>query len=418
MYNLIKELFPFCRSITGQGVRDTLSTISKYIPIEIVEVKSGTKVLDWIVPLEWNIREAWVKNSSGKKVIDFNKSNLHILNYSIPMQAEMSLEQLRDHIYTIPEKPDWIPYRTSYHDENWGFCMTHNDFLELEDDKYKINIDSTLKKGVLSYGEFFIEGNIPNEVLITTHICHPSMANDNLSGISVAVALAEYLSKRENYYSYRFLFIPGTIGSITWLSKNREKVGQIEHGLVLTLLGDSSNFNYKKSRKGNQMIDKIVENCLKNNYKSYGIIDFYPYGYDERQFCSPGFDLPVGRLSRACHGEFEEYHTSGDNLDFVNEKNLDESLHLIKKIVNTIEGNFYFNNLFPYGEPQLGKRGLFKKVGGESKSKSFEMALLWVLNQSDSTKCLLDISDISGISFEVVKKAAEELESAGLIEKI
>jgi aminopeptidase-like protein len=418
MYDLIEQLYPICRSITGNGVRETLSILSEIIPLNIVEVKSGEKALDWEIPLEWNIKDAYVLNEKGDKIIDFKKSNLHVLNYSIPVDKEVSLEELKEHVYTIPENPNWIPYRTSYHNRNWGFCMAHSEFKKLEKGNYHVKVDATLEPGSLTYGEYYIKGESEQEVLVSCHICHPSLCNDNLSGIAVAAFLAEILTKSKPSFSYRFLFIPGTIGSITWLSRNEDKLKNIRHGLVLTLLGDDGKLNYKKSRRGNAEIDRIVENELKVNTEDYGIIEFYPYGYDERQFCSPGYNLPVGRLSRTPHGEFPEYHTSADNLDFVKADKLAESLEFVFEVFETIEGNKKYLNLNPKGEPQLGKRGLFKKIGGESKTKDYHMALLWVLNLSDGDYSLLDISVRSGLSFQTIKEAADALKKVDLLKEL
>jgi len=415
---LIEKLFPLNRSITGNGVRETLSILLETIPLKINEVPSGTKVLDWEVPKEWNISDAWVKNSKGEKVIDFKNSNLHVLNYSVPVHKKVTIDELKDHLYTLPDFPDWIPYRTSYYNENWGFCLTHNELKKLDDTEYEIFIDSSLKKGSLTYGEYYIKGALEDEILISTHICHPSLANDNLSGIAVATNLAEQLSKMQLRYSYRFLFIPVTIGSITWLSLNEDKVKNIKYGLVLTLLGDENKFNYKKSRIGDSQIDKIVENHFRDSKIGYEILDFAPYGYDERQYCSPGFNLPVGRLSRSIHGEFPEYHTSADNLNFVKPDKLFESINSIMSIINIIEANKKYLNTKPKGEPQLGKLGLFKKVGGQSDAKEYQMALLWMLNMSDGNNSIVDISIQSGLKFNVLENAATALNKVKLLQEI
>ena len=418
LYSLIRRLYPICRSITGDGVRESLQIIREYIPLQINEVPSGTKVFDWTIPDEWNIRDAYIKNSYGEKIIDFKKLNLHVLNYSIPVDDTISLDELKAHLHTIPENPEWVPYRTSYHNKNWGFCMSHNQMLSLKEGKYDVKIDSDLKPGSLSFGEYFIKGDSTEEVLFTCHICHPSLCNDNLSGIAIATFLARELSKLKLKYSYRFLFIPGTIGSITWLSLNQDKIKNIKHGLVLTLLGDKSKFHYKKSRIGNAEIDRIVIRLLKNAYTDFKILDFYPYGYDERQFCSPAFNLPVGRLSRSNHGEFPEYHTSADNLDFVSPECLAESYRFLSDVVDEIESGEKYLNLNPECEPQLGKRGLFKSIGGQSETKDFQMALLWVLNLSDGEHSIKDIEEQSGLYSSVIKQATEELVNVNLLRKI
>ncbi|MBW8331890.1 MAG: DUF4910 domain-containing protein [Prolixibacteraceae bacterium] len=414
MYQLAVRLFPICRSITGDGVRKTLSVLKEFIAIDIVEVPSGTKVLDWEIPDEWNIREAWIKKSNGEKIVDFKNLNLHILNYSEPVQKRINLKELKEHLYTLPDYPDLVPYRTSYYNRQWGFCISHKQFENLDENDYQVLIDSDLKPGSLTYGEYLIPGKTKEEVLFSCHICHPSLCNDNLSGIVLAVNLASELQKLEPHYTYRFLFIPGTIGSITWLSRNEDKVKNIKHGLVLSLLGDSSPFHYKRSRRGNTDIDLIVEYLLKDE-QSAKILDFSPYGYDERQFCSPGFNLPVGCLTRTPFGEFPEYHTSADNLDFINSDNLNESLALLFKVISVIEGNKKWINTNPKGEPQLGKRGLYNSIGGQIQQRDYQMALLWILNLSDGNHSLLDIAKKSGIDFEILTQATNKLLKAGLL---
>lgn len=420
MYKLAERLYPICRSITGNGVRETLSILNEFIPLTITEVPTGTKVLDWEIPNEWTIGDAWVKNAEGEKIVDFKKLNLHVLNYSTPVDKRIKLNELKEHLYTIPEYPDWIPYRTSYYNRQWGFCISHNQFENLPDGDYQVKIDAELKPGSLTYGEVFIPGRSEEEVLFSCHICHPSLCNDNLSGIVLATKLASLISALDLRYSYRFLFIPGTIGSIAWLSKNEVKLHNIKHGLVLTLLGDSTPFQYKKSRQENAEIDQIMEYIL-NKKEGSKMLDFSPYGYDERQFCSPGFNLPVGRISRTPFEEFPEYHTSADNLDFISPANLSESLSLLMEIVTTIEGNKKYINLHPKGEPQLGKRGLYKTIGGQRgprEQKEFHMALLWVLNLSDGIHSLLDIAEISGIEFEIIMKGTNELIHANLLKEV
>jgi len=417
MYQLMSELYPICRSITGNGVRETLGKIKRIVPIEVHEVASGTKVFDWTVPKEWNIKDAYVKNSKGEKIINFKKSSLHILNYSVPIQKKVSLRELKEHLFTLPEHPDWIPYRTSYYSENWGFCISHNQFIKLEEDTYEVCIDSSLGKGHLTYGEYYIKGEIPDEVLISTHICHPSLCNDNLSGIVLATSLAKYLSQASLRYSHRFLFIPGTIGSITWLCLNEPKVSKIKHGLVVVCVGDSGGFTYKKTRQRDADIDKVVAHVLKHSNNDFEIIDFFPYGYDERQYCSPGFDLPVGCLMRTPHGQFPEYHTSADNLDFVKPENLAISFSTYLAVLNILGNNKKYLNQNPKCEPQLGKRGLYHKIGGHDDSKAFQLAMLWVLNLSDGKNSLMDISERAKLEFDLIKEVADTLAKHGLLKE-
>lgn len=409
MYQLMTELFPICRSITGNGVRETLNSIKKHIPVTVHEVPSGTQVFDWTVPKEWNIIDAHVKNSKGEKIIDFKENNLHILNYSLPVKKKVSLGELKEHLFTQPEYPGWIPYRTSYYEENWGFCISHNQLLDLKEDEYEVFIDSSLENGSLTYGEYYIKGEKTEEVLISAHVCHPSLCNDNLSGIVLAVFLAKHLSHASLEYSYRFLFIPGTIGSITWLCKNESNVSKIKHGLVAACLGDSGRFTYKKSRQGNAEIDRAVINVLRNSGNDFEIIDFIPFGYDERQYCSPGFNLAVGCLMKTPYGQYPEYHTSADNLDFVLPEYLADSFSIALAVFNILESNKKYINLNPKCEPQLGKRGLYQMTGGQKDKKIKELALLWVLNLSDGNNTLLDISDRAGLEFAVIKDASDAL---------
>jgi aminopeptidase-like protein len=408
LHQFARELFPICRSITGNGIRETLALIGKRIPLEITEVPTSTAVFDWTVPKEWNIRDAYILGPDKERVVDFGKSNLHVLNYSTPIRATLPLRDLKPHLFTIPEHPDWIPYRTSYYKENWGFCMSHNQMLALKEGEYEVWIDSSLEDGSLTYGECFIPGRSREEVLISCHACHPSLANDNLSGLTVATLLAQLLSGRDLRYSYRFLFIPGTIGAITWLSRNRETASRIRHGLVLTCIGDRGAFHYKKSRRDKAEVDRAAEHILKHISSDAGILPFSPSGYDERQYCSPGFDLPVGCLMRSVWGTFPEYHTSADNLDFLAPESLEESFRVCASIFDLLENNRSYKNLAPFGEPQLGRRGLYHSTGGTSAQAEIN-ARLWVLNMSDGHHSLLDIAERSGLPFPLLNDAAQLL---------
>jgi aminopeptidase-like protein len=414
LFECVADLYPLCRSITGDGVRETLSRVGSLIPLTVHEVPTGTAVFDWEVPEEWNIRDAYVKDPQGSRVIDFRDSNLHVLNYSRPVREVMSLTDLRPYLFTLPDHPEWIPYRTSYYEENWGFCLSQAQLDALPEGEYEVCIDSSLEPGALSYGELLIPGESEEEILVSCHICHPSLANDNLSGIAVAAYAARYLQSQTNRYSYRFLFVPATIGSLAWLSENQATLSKIQQGLVLTCLGDSGPLTYKCSRRGDAMIDRAAAHIL-NQRNGSKIQEFTPYGYDERQYCSPGFDLPVGRLSRALHGRFPQYHTSADNLDFVQPAQLAQSLRACLEIFDVLERNRVFINQKPRGEPKLSKYGLYEAIGGNADTPALQMALLWVLNLSDGRFSLLEIAERAGMQFQEIAVAAHALYEQGLL---
>jgi aminopeptidase-like protein len=415
MHQLMEELFPIARSLTGEGVRETLRRLDPVLPLEVTEVPSGTAVFDWTVPKEWNIRGGHIRNSKGETVVDFRDSTLHVVGYSVPVHRTVGLETLRRHVHTLPDHPDWIPYRTSYYEESWGFCMPHRLLESLPDDDYEVRIDSTLADGSLTYGEHFLPGESPDEVLISAHCCHPSLCNDNLSGIVVAAFLARALARTPRRLSYRFLFAPATIGAITWLARNEARVERIRHGLVLACIGDGGGFHYKRSRRGSAEIDRAAEYVLSRSGDPVETEDFSPYGYDERQYCSPGFDLPVGRLSRTPHGRFPEYHTSADDLDFVTPENLERSLARCLDVVEVLERNGRFRNTNPRCEPQLGRRGLIGSLGGTVDKGQAYMAMLWVLNLSDGEHDLLSIAERSGLAFDTIWAAARALRESGLL---
>lgn len=414
MHDFARELYPLPRSITGNGTRQTLDAISRLVPLERHEVPTGTQVFDWEVPREWNIRAAWIKDPSGRKVVDFERHNLHVMSYSTPVNARMPLAELKPHLFSLPESPAWIPYRTSYYRDNWGFCLAHDQLQALPDGEYEVCIDSTLEPGSLSYGEAVLPGDSSDEILVWTHVCHPSLANDNLSAIAVATQLARSLAARPRALSYRFVFAPTTIGAITWLALNEAKVGRIRHGLVLASLGDRGAFVYKRSRNGSHEIDRVVEHVIGAEGSAE---DFSPYGYDERQFCSPGFDLPVGRLTRTPNGRYPEYHSSADNLDFICAESLEGSLKTCERICTVLEANTTYRNLLPKCEPRLGPRGLYRNATGRNPSE-FEHALLWVLNQSDGTRDLLSIAQRAGMDFMSIAGAATAAREAGLLEAV
>ena len=418
MHALMTELFPICRSITGDGFRQSLAIVGRHIPLALHEVPSGTAAFDWTVPREWNIRDAYIKNAQGQRVVDFRAHTLHVLNYSVPVHRTMSLAELRPHLYSIPEHPDWIPYRTSYYAERWGFCLSHRALEALPEGDYEVCIDSTLDPGALTYGECLLPGASADEVLISCHSCHPSLCNDNLSGMALATALAQQLAAQRLRYSYRFLFIPGTIGSITWLARNEAQTARIKHGLVAACVGDPGPTHYKRSRRGNAEIDRAALQVLRHSGQPFQVVEFSPYGYDERQYCSPGFNLPVGSLTRTPHGRYAEYHTSADNLELVRPAYLADSLAKYLAVVEVIEHNRRYRNTNPKCEPQLGKRGLYGSMGGHKDTKAHEMALLWVLNLSDGEHSLLDIAERADMEFGAVRAAAEALAAVGLLEKI
>jgi len=412
---LVEALYPLCRSITGNGVRQSLEILGSWLPLEVTEVPSGTQAFDWTVPDEWNVREAWIEDPQGRRIVDFRDSNLHVLNYSMPVDTEVSRATLDEHLHSLPDHPDWIPYRTSYYAEQWGFCVPHRLRESLAEGRYRVHIDAEHAPGSLTYAECLVPGELDREILLYTHTCHPSLCNDNLSGMAVAAAAgARLLAGRKPRHSVRLVFGPGAIGSIVWLSRNRERLDRIAHGLVIGLLGDEAPFTWKRSRRGKAEVDRVAEHILGRRSAENRVINFSPYGYDERQFGSPGIDLPVGRLTRSVNGGYPEYHSSADNLDLVTEERLAESVEVVTEIVQTLDANRYFVNQEPYCEPQLGRRGLYRTTGG-SGIPDRESAMLWLLNQSDGENCLLDIAEKSGIGFDSIAAMAEELREAGLL---
>jgi aminopeptidase-like protein len=417
MHALVERLFPVCRSITGDGVRQTLEIIGESMPLTVHEVPTGTAVFDWTVPREWNIRGAYIADANGRRVVDFADSNLHVVSYSVPVSATMTLDELRPHLHTLPEQPDLVPYRTSYYQPDWGFCLSQRTLDSLVDGEYRVEIDSTLADGHLTYAEHVVPGRLSDEILISCHVCHPSLANDNLAAIAVATRLAARLAAAEPRYTYRFLFMPGTIGSITWLARNAEAVERVRHGLVLACAGDRGSLTYKRSRRGDAGIDRAARYVLETSGRPHRIVDFSPYGYDERQFCSPGFNLGVGCLTRTPYAGYPEYHTSADNPDFVAPEAMADTLETVWEILGVLEGDRTYVNLSPFGEPQLGKRGLYEALGGRSDTKQAQLAMLWVLNLSDGEHSLLDVAERSGLPFDAVAGAAAALSDAGLVKE-
>ncbi|MFC4908584.1 DUF4910 domain-containing protein [Actinomadura gamaensis] len=416
MQALVERLYPLCRSITGDGVRKTLAIVGEYLPsLRAHEVPTGTHVLDWEVPREWNIRDAHITDiATGERIVDFRELNLHVVGYSTPVHATMMMEDLAPHLHTLPDQPSLVPYRTSYYAETWGFCLSEETRASMGDGPFEVVIDSTLEDGHLTYGEAVIPGASDREVLVSCHVCHPSLANDNLAGIAVAVALAQRL--REPHHTFRFIFAPGTIGAITWLARNRERVDSIAHGLTIACAGDEGQIHYKRSRRGDAPIDRAFEYVLQG--RPHTILDFSPYGYDERQYCSPGFNLPVGSLTRTPYAGYPEYHTSGDNPSFVSPAGMSDTLETLWETVQVLERDRTYLNLSPYGEPQLGRRGLYASLGGRSDTEQAQMAMLWVLNLSDGEHGLLDIARRSDLPFATVAAAADALRDAGLLKEL
>ncbi|MEJ2227493.1 MAG: DUF4910 domain-containing protein [Alphaproteobacteria bacterium] len=415
IYALAAEIFPICRSITGDGVRETLRHLARHIDLSISEVPTGTQVFDWTTPREWNIRDAYIADETGARIVDFRNNALHVLNYSVPVREKMPLSELKAHIHTLPEQPDLIPYRTSYYNEAWGFCMEHNRLTALPDGLYEAVIDAELSDGHLTYGEYLHAGETADEFLFSAHICHPALANDNCSGLALATLLAKRLSCIKTRHTYRFVFAPGTIGAITWLAQNEAQAANIRHGLVLSCVGDIGEPTYKRSRQGEALIDRAMTHVLRHSAPFANVIDFSPYGYDERQYCSPGFNLPVGLFQRSQFGTFPEYHTSADNLDFIHPAYLAASYRTICATIDIIENNQTYLNTAPKCEPQLGRRGLYDAIGGAPDAPAKRMAMLWTLNLSDGAHSLLDIAERAELPFAAIHSSARLLQDNGLL---
>jgi aminopeptidase-like protein len=415
MHELLRELFPLCRSLTGEGVRRTLAVLGRGLRMRTTEVPSGTRVFDWTVPPEWNLRSATLVAPDGEVVADAARSSLHVVGYSVPKDGVVSLDELQPHLHSLPEQPALVPYRTSYYKEDWGFCLSHERRARLQPGDYRVHIDATLGPGSLTYGEIVLPGASTREVLVSAHCCHPSLANDNLSGMVVATALARALAGARRRHTWRFLFAPATIGAITWLARNERRAPRIAHGLVLAGVGDPGPLTWKRTRRGDALVDRAAAHVLARSGRAHAVRDFEPYGYDERQYGSPGFDLPVGALSRTPYGEYPEYHTSADDPSFVRADQLADALRRCLEIAEILEGEGAYLNLSPRGEPQLGRRGLYGPVGGKGHAAVHQRALLWVLNLADGVHTLLDAAERAGLAFGDVRRAADELLIAGLL---
>ena len=411
---LMQELFPIPRSLTGDGVRETLRVLGRDLPLELVETPSGTRVFDWTVPREWNLRGAWIESANGQRIVDSANSTLHVLGYSTPVDTVIPLDALRDHVFTHAEDPGLIPYRTSYWKEQWGFCMSQGQLDSLADGEYHAVVDASLEDGALTSGEVNLRGETDAQFLLTTHICHPALANDNLSGVVLLWALARTLAAQELTHTFRVLWSPGTLGPLCWLDRNRDVLDRVRHGLVVSCVGDPGPLRYKRSRRGNALVDRAAAHVLEGEPASI-LSEWQPTGGDERQFCSPGFDLPVGTLSRTPHGLFPQYHSSADDLSLVTAEALGSAFRTALTIIDLLETNASYRNLSPYGEPQLGKRGLYQSVPDGTNP---ELAYLWLLSLSDGNSDLLAIAERSGLPYDAIHRAAETLERHELLERV
>ncbi len=417
MWTLVKKLFPINRSITGNGVRQTLKLLSEQIPLKIYEVPTGTEVFDWTIPQEWNLRDAYIVDPLGKKIIDFKKCNLHVVGYSVRIDRIINLDELQEHLYSLPDQPDAIPYITSYYKERWGFCIAHNERLKLKEGEYRVFIDSELKDGYLTYGEYILPGESNKEVFLSTYVCHPSMANNELSGPVVAAFIGKWLASQPRRYTYRTIFIPETIGSITYLSKHLHELKQnMIVGFNISCVGDELAYSYVASRYENTFADKVASNVLSYEHPDFIKYSFLDRGSDERQYGSPGVDLSLVTLSRSKFGTYPEYHTSLDNLDLVTATGLQGGYELIKKCINVIENNRTYR-VISLGEPQLGKRGLYPNLSTKNSNVSVKTMMDFIA-YADGTNDLIDISNIIGKPVMDIVPIAERLLEAKLLEEV
>lgn len=418
IYQLISDLFPITRSITGDGVRQSFALIRKHIPIRIHEVPSGTTVLDWTVPPEWNISDAYIENDKGEKIVDFKKNNLHVLGYSIPVDETLTRKQLDEHLYSIPENPTAIPYRTSYYKKQWGFCLSHQQRMRLKNGKYHVCIKSSLKSGSLTYADIIIPGTSKKEILLSTYICHPSMANDNLSGVALTTFLSKWLLRqKKRRYTYRLVFVPETIGALTYLSKHYKKMRkEVVAGFILTCLGNDAAFSYLPSKYGDTLADRVAKYALKTTGKPFTSYSFLMRGSDERQYCSPGIGLPIVSVMRSKYCEFSQYHTSQDNLQFVTPHALEESFVLYQRMITILEMNkTYTANCL--GEPQMGKRNLYPTIGMPYLPPETEK-IMNLLMYADGGNDLLRIHELTGISVESLHEIAAVLTKQKLLRNV
>lgn len=421
MFDLAKKLFPICRSITGKGVRQTFDILKKYQPkLKTIEIPTGTECFDWKIPREWNIEDAYLIDPDGKKILRFKDNNLHILNYSTPIDVEIDLEDLKKHLHTLPKQPKAIPYLTSYYEERWGFCLSYEDYLKLKPGKYRAVIKSTLNEGSMTLGDIFYKGRSEKEILFSTYICHPSLANNEISGPVVNTFLAKHIEnlRGDHNYSYRFVFVPETIGAIAYLSKNLQIMKKRTiAGFQVTCVGDNNNYSYIASPSGNNYADRVAKYCLEQYVGSFKEYSFLKRGSDERQYCSPNINLPVCSISRTKYGEYPEYHTSLDNLDFISEEGLQGALNIYLKVIKTLEINETYKNIC-YAEPFLSKRGLRTTLGGQKVFKENINGLSNLIAYTDGKKDLIEICSICGLDIEWAKEMSNRLIQFGIFSKI
>ena len=413
------KLWPVCRSITGNGLRESFKILQEIIPLQLTEVLTGTQVFDWTVPKEWNITDAYIVCPDGKKIADFKENNLHILNYSVPVETEIAYHELLPHLHTLPDLPEAIPYLTSYYKENWGFCLSHNEFLKLpEEGNYKVYINSTLEQGSLTYGDFLLKGETEEEILFSTYLCHPSMANNELSGPLVMAFLYQKINKLpRRRYTYRFIIAPETIGIIAYLAAKGLYIKEnIKAGYVITCAGDDGVYTYKRSKENNADVNKIAEHVLKYSGKPYKVIDFAIGGSDERQYCSPGFNMPVGSLMRTKYQAYKEYHTSFDNKSFISFEAMNETIETYFSLVRAFELNDTYLNKIPFCEPQLSKRGLYTALGGQKQRTMALSKRLHLLSFADGKTSLLEIAERMNCNLLEFEETVYELKQAGLID--
>jgi aminopeptidase-like protein len=412
------RLWPILRSITGDGVRATHEILAELVPLERIEIPTGTVALDWTVPQEWVVRDAYVITPHGERILAVTENNLHLLNYSTAFTGTVSREALVEHLHTLPHQPNAIPYVTSYYEPRWGFCIAHEELERLPPGDYQVTIDTELVDGSLTIGEAVLPGKLSDEVLISTYTCHPSLANNELSGPLVAAFLYRRLAAwPARRLTYRFVFLPETIGSVCYLARRGKDLREkLVAGYVVTCIGDAGAFTYKRSRQGDSLADRAAIHVLDRSGREARILDFFPdRGSDERQYCSPGFNLPVGSLMRTMYGTYPEYHTSLDDRSFISFEAIHESIGVYESVMRALEVNLKFANVLPFGEPQLGRRGLYDTLGTKA-SGPLKSAILWVLNFSDGDHDLLEIADRSGHDVHLLANAAEACAAAGLVE--